>query len=379
MAYRVNIQRTYYQQRLELMRRHDLAELEETQNIPRQRVKDRMNPLEALPPNKFKEIYGFSKDGFNHVLQLVKDDVNVSSHDNPDHITPIHQLSIFLDFLRTSSFQRVVGTQHHKQIHQSLACRVINKVAKALAVQIPKFVSWPDASDVIHIERSFREKTGFPFVIGLIDGTHIELTKPVNQNTPTERFVNRKGYFSLNCMAVCDHQLRFRHFTSRHCGSCHDARIFKESFLYAHLAGQFDASHPLVLLGDEGYGCEEFLLTPIREDRITSEGEQRYNRAHKKTRIYIEHAFGVLKKRFPCLLYALWSKQLENVRAIIAAAIILHNLVIDLREDDPQLPPNIQEPTFQRQLARGQVNGDPWKTTATKIFNLSQSDSGIFL
>ena len=71
MAYRVNIQRTYYQQRLELMRRHDLAELEETQNIPRQRVKDRMNPLEALPPNKFKEIYGFSKDGFNHVLQLV--------------------------------------------------------------------------------------------------------------------------------------------------------------------------------------------------------------------------------------------------------------------------------------------------------------------
>ena len=87
----------------------------------------------------------------------------------------------------------------------------------------------------------------------------------------------------------------------------------------------------------------------------------------------------MLKKRFPCLLYALWSKQLENVRAIIAAAIILHNLVIDLREDDPQLPPNIQEPTFQRQLARGQVNGDPWKTTATKIFNLSQSDSGIFL
>ena len=121
------------------------------------------------------------------------------------------------------------------------------------------------------------------------------------------------------------------------------------------------------------------MLTPIREDRITYEGEQRYNRAHKKTRIYIEHAFGVLKKRFPCLLYALWSKQLENVRAIIAAAIILHNLVIDLREDDPQLPPNIQEPTFQRQLARGQVNGDPWKTTATKIFNLSQSDSGIFL
>ena len=45
MAYRFNIQRAYYQQRLELMRRHILAEHEETQNIPCQQVKDCLNTL----------------------------------------------------------------------------------------------------------------------------------------------------------------------------------------------------------------------------------------------------------------------------------------------------------------------------------------------
>jgi len=67
--------------------------------------------------------------------------------------------------------------------------------------------------------------------------------------------------------------------------------------LHAKLAAEFDAAHPFVLLGDEGYGCEEFLLTPIRADRILTDSQLRYNAAHKRTRIYVEHAFGVLKKR----------------------------------------------------------------------------------
>ena len=67
-----------------------------------------------------------------------------------------------------------------------------------------------------------------------------------------ERFFNRKGYYSINCMAVVDHKMRFRHFTTRHCGSCHDARIFNESHLRARLSQEFSDVQPQVLLGDEG-------------------------------------------------------------------------------------------------------------------------------
>ncbi len=45
--------------------------------------------------------------------------------------------------------------------------------------------------------------------------------------------------------------------------------------------------------------------------------QAQFNRAHKKTRVLIEHLFGILKKRFPALLYALRCRKIENVQAII--------------------------------------------------------------
>ena len=40
-------------------------------------------------------------------------------------------------------------------------------------------VVWPDAEEAQHISASFFEETGFPYVIGVIDGTHLEITRPV--------------------------------------------------------------------------------------------------------------------------------------------------------------------------------------------------------
>lgn len=50
------------------------------------------------------------------------------------------------------------------------------------------------------IKRDFYRKTGFPGVIGCIDGTHIKILPPAID----ERFkyTNRKGFCSLNAMVV---------------------------------------------------------------------------------------------------------------------------------------------------------------------------------
>jgi len=108
----------------------------------------------------------------------------------------------------------------------------------------------------------------------------------------------------------------------RHPGSTHDAVIFNRSSLRCRFElGQLDG----ILVGDSGYACRRYLITPIIRPETVA--EVRYNTAHKKTRVIVEQLFGVWKRRFPCLQYGLRTKLTTSV-AIVCATAVLHNLCI---------------------------------------------------
>jgi DDE superfamily endonuclease len=50
------------------------------------------------------------------------------------------------------------------------------------------------------------EVHGFPGVVGCIDGTHIPVKAPRNDR---DSYINRKGFPSINVLAVCDEKTRF--------------------------------------------------------------------------------------------------------------------------------------------------------------------------
>lgn len=54
-----------------------------------------------------------------------------------------------------------------------------------------------------------------------------------------------------------------------------------------------------LLIGDSGYGCKNYLITPYRNPVTTA--QRRYNRALSSTRAIIEKTFGQWKRRFPVL------------------------------------------------------------------------------
>lgn len=79
------------------------------------------------------------------------------------------------------------------------------------------------------------------------------------------------------------------------------------------------------LLGDAGYQCTDYMLTPLTAPRTP--GEERYQTTQIFMRNAIERLFGVLKRRFPALAIGLQIK-VETVLGIIIACCILHNICI---------------------------------------------------
>ncbi|XP_041349301.1 putative nuclease HARBI1 [Gigantopelta aegis] len=110
-------------------------------------------------------------------------------------------------------------------------------------------------------------------------------------------------------------------------GSVHDSRIFDNSLLKQKFEdGDIDG----LLIGDSGYPCLPYLMTPLLNPRDAA--DNRYNRALCSTRNLVECMFGIWKRRFPCLTYTLRFKDICTSLAVIVATAVLHNIAVAERE-----------------------------------------------
>ena len=151
-----------------------------------------------------------------------------------------------------------------------------------------------------------------PNVSGAYDCTHIPILNPCGEDG--ERFVNRKGFYSLNVQLVSNAEMFITNSVARWPGSTHDSSIFTNSQLGQKVeAGQYRGC---CLLEDGGYARSSYMITLLRNP--VSRAEHNNNLAHAQTRGVIERLFSILKARFPRLKYCLCNK-LNNIMAIVMA------------------------------------------------------------
>ncbi|CAG8712944.1 12447_t:CDS:2 [Rhizophagus irregularis] len=235
---------------------------------------------------------------------------------------PIKQkVSVTLWFLATGQSYRTLGQLF--ALGETTICFIIRSVLYAIKCH---FLS----SKISNIAKKFKRKAGIPYAIGAIDGSHIPIKAP--KEYPMD-YYNRKGFYSIVLQAVVDSYGRFIDIFVGYPGSTHDSRIFHNSPLYYMLSSSSSViPSNSYILGDAGYPCQNWLLTPYRDNGRLTQIQTYYNTKHSQTRISVEQAFGKLKSRFRCLINPI-ATSLETAILIVTTSCILHNICEEREED----------------------------------------------
>lgn len=143
-----------------------------------------------------------------------------------------------------------------------------------------------------------------------------------------------KGFISTNVLAVVDYDGRFLCVYPGAEGCASDSFVLSR-------CSEFTAGIPcgFYYLGDAGYALTASLLTPYRSTRYhlrewsddpngrPQVPKELYNYYHSKTRIIVEQAFGVLKKKWSILSKPM-ELEMETTNKVIHVCAALHNYVL---------------------------------------------------
>ncbi|XP_025267615.1 protein ALP1-like [Camponotus floridanus] len=164
-----------------------------------------------------------------------------------------------------------------------------------------------------------------PGIIGAIDGTHIAIKAPQHNFVD---YYNRNNYHSVILQAVCNDRKEFIDVFAGIVGRVHDARVFRQSPLFALLTGNDPPIHENQhLLGDNAYPLLPFLMKPYRDNGHLTPEKTRFNTILSSVRCIIEQSFGLLKGKWRRLKFLDMSR-IDLIPTVIVAACVLHNFII---------------------------------------------------
>ncbi|MCJ8740328.1 hypothetical protein PDJAM_G00057580 [Pangasius djambal] len=252
-------------------------------------------------------------------------------------------LCVALHFFANGSFLYNIGDAEH--ISKATVCRTVRKVCLALKRFLQIFVVFPGHKPLRVIKEEFHRIAGFPNVVGCLDGTHIPIIAPSENEAD---YVNRRSIHSINVQIICD-AAHITNVEAKWPGSVHDLRMYCESTLSNRLeCGEIDG----FLLGDRGYPCQPTLITPYPEPEPGP--QQHFNVAHCRMRARVKMTIGLLKARFQCLHHLRVTP--ERASDIIATCGVLHNIAIIRGEQHPAL--QMQDPIHPVDFQDGRVVRD---------------------
>ena len=241
--------------------------------LRRQRIyKQRRDVLAEYSDSELLERYRFDQAGILFVTDLVKEEIQ-SATKRSQALTPVTKVTITLRYLATGRMQLCSADDFG--VSQSTVSRVITETVEALSAPniVSQFIKFPRSQAAVDRNvRHFQLISGFPGVVGAIDGTHVKIVAPTD-NEPL--YVNRHRYHSINVQVVCDASYCLLDIVAQWPGSTHDSRILQQSGLN-QLFERGMVPQGCHMLGDSGYPCKTWLLTPYLPPRAQQQQLEEY-------------------------------------------------------------------------------------------------------
>jgi hypothetical protein len=146
-----------------------------------------------------------------------------------------------------------------------------------------KIISFPAGADAERVMTEFEEISGFPRVLGAVDGCHIRIEKP--REFPNS-YINRKGFPSIILQGICDKRKLFTDVYVGQPGSVHDARVFQASEIYEQMQNnQVQFINDSHLIGDLAYPLSTKLLVGFKDRGDLTNAQKVFNKKLSQTRV----------------------------------------------------------------------------------------------
>ncbi|XP_045104728.1 putative nuclease HARBI1 [Portunus trituberculatus] len=239
----------------------------------RRKFRDRKDIFWDFSDAELIRRYRLDRAGIVAVTDLVRDELHSQTCRNKA-LSPELKVAITLRYLATGKMQLCSGDDFG--VSQPTISRVIWQTITALTAPrvFHQFVKFPlTRQEVQRKQVEFMAIARFPGVEGVIDGTHVRIVAPKDDEYA---YVNRKRYHSINVQIVFDATYKILDIVTKWPGSVHDAHILDESGLKMLFEDNY-VPQPCHLLGDSGYPFKQWLLTPYTNRQLAGP-QANYNR-----------------------------------------------------------------------------------------------------
>ena len=295
-----------------------------------------------LTNDEFLQKYRMSHDSFKRVLSEIKDHVvfkRLKGKAGRPQTAVANQLMVFCKHLGMESNGASGPNQRNTFGIGKGSSDVFRRRMTAAILSLRNvYCTWPDAEDRRELAKLAEIESDFPNCIGIANGTLFPLAfEPEATDAPD--YSGRKHGFSITTMIICDYNKKIRYYLAGYPGSCHDNRVYNNTGFVKNPEAYF--SEMEYNMGDSAFSNSPFMVSSYRKAKgeLLEEDHEKFNTKLAKLRIRSEHCIGILKGCFPWLRSIRMKvtddpKSMRHILRLIDATVILHNMLIEFREED---------------------------------------------